>query len=67
MAIIGLDKFADFFKGYEECYLLQIIPDDETVRVTGDVADAVDRFSSQIVSDNIVFSDLGINTTMEQE
>lgn len=22
MAIIGLDKFADFFKGYEECYTI---------------------------------------------
>ncbi len=48
-------------------HLLQIIPDDETVSVTGDVADTVDRFSKRIVSENIVFSDLGINTTMEQE
>ena len=48
-------------------HLLQIIPADESVSVKGDVAETVDRFSTRIVSENIVFSDLGINTTMEQE
>jgi len=47
--------------------LLQIIPEGETVEVTGDVSDAVDKFLEMIVNENIVFANLDIESDMDTE
>ena len=47
--------------------LLQIVPGDIKVSVSGAVAEAVNRFLDEITNDNIVLKDLGINSTLEEE
>ena len=47
--------------------LFQIVPEGETVEVTGDVADAVDKFLEMIPGENIVFADLGIDSDIGTE
>ena len=47
--------------------LFRIIPEGETVEVTGDVADSIERFLEMIVSENVVFANLGINSDMDTE
>ena len=48
MAVIGIDSFAKYFEGYEDCY-------------------AVDRFLEEIVKEDIIFVNLGINSNMQTE
>ena len=47
--------------------LFQIVPEGETIEVTGDVADSVDEFLEMITRENIVFADLGIDSDIETE
>ena len=47
--------------------LFQIVPEGERVEVTGAVADSVDRFLELIIHENIVFSNLGIESDIETE
>ena len=47
--------------------LLQIVSEDTKVPVSGTVAEAVNRFLNEIKNDNIIFRDLGINSTLEEE
>ena len=47
--------------------LFQIVPEGETVNVSGEVANAVDTFLEMIVNEDVVFSDLGISSDMEAE
>lgn len=47
--------------------LFQIVPEGETVDVSGEVANAVDSFLEMVVNEDIVFSNLGINSDMEAE
>ena len=47
--------------------LFQIVPEGETIEVTGDVADSVDAFLEMITGENIVFADLGIDSDIETE
>ena len=47
--------------------LFQIVPEGETIEVTGDVADSVDEFLEMIIGENIVFADLGIDSDIGTE
>ena len=47
--------------------LFQIVPEGETIEVTGDVADSVDAFLEMITGENIVFADLGIDSDIDAE
>ncbi|SFD05279.1 hypothetical protein [Butyrivibrio sp. YAB3001] len=47
--------------------MFQIVPEGERVEVTGEVADAVDRFLEEIVKEDIIFVNLGINSDMQTE
>ncbi len=47
--------------------LFQIVPEGARVEVAGDVADTVERFLHLVTDENIVFSDLGIDSDMETE
>jgi hypothetical protein len=47
--------------------LFQIVPEGETIEVTGDVADSVDEFLKMIIGENIVFADLGIDSDIGTE
>ena len=47
--------------------LFQIVPEGETVEVTGDVADSIDAFLEMIKGENIVFADLQIDSDLETE
>ncbi len=47
--------------------LFQIVPEGETIEVTGDVADSVDAFLEMITGENIVFADLGIDSDIATE
>ena len=47
--------------------LFQIVPEGETVEVTGDVADSIDAFLEMIKGENIVFADLQIDSDLEVE
>ena len=47
--------------------LFQIVPEGEKVKVTGSVADSVDKFLEMITGENIVFANLGIQSDMETE
>ena len=47
--------------------LFQIVPDDETIDVRGDVATTIDRFINEMKDETIVFRDLGIDSDMDTE
>ena len=47
--------------------MFQIVPEGEEVSVFGNVADTVDRFLKRIADENIIFTDLGIESDMESE
>ena len=47
--------------------LFQIVPEGETVEVTGDVADSIDAFLEMITGENIVLADLQIESDLEAE
>jgi hypothetical protein len=47
--------------------LSQIVPEGETVEVTGDVSNAIDKFLEMIVNENIVFANLDIESDMDTE
>ncbi len=47
--------------------MFQIVPEGERVEVTGEVADAVDRFLENVVKEEIIFANLGINSDMQTE
>ena len=47
--------------------LFQIVPEGERIEVTGAVADSVEQFLDMVLNENIVFSDLNINSDLETE